>query len=146
MERVISLLKVIADNIEQGGGGDLPEEFNDVKKKVTDLGSEVGKVEKSAEELKKENAELKADLVELEAAALVDSEMKYGQPRVLYGAGTPQEAIVPDNWVGMDKGGCYWNGQPLFVGQVYININATSNGRYTGVRTADYGEIVWKNL
>lgn len=116
------------------------------KDDVTELGHEVGKVEKSAEELKAENAELKEDLAELEAVALVDCEVKYGQPRVLYGAGTPQEAIVPDNWVGMDKGGCYWNGQPLFVGQVYININATSNGRYTGVRNANYGDIVWKNF
>lgn len=113
---------------------------------IAELGQEVGKVEKSAEEQKKENAELREDLTELEAVALVDCEMKYGQPRVLYGAGTPQEAIVPDNWVGMDEGGCYWNGQPIFVGQVYININATSNGRYTGVRNANYGDIVWKNF
>lgn len=139
---------IFAGNVYSGATVEShPEEKRLVTKgELDELGSEVGKVAKSAEELKKESVKLKEDLAELEAVALVDCEMKYGQPRVLYGAGTPQEAIVPDNWVGMDEGGCYWNGQPLFVGQVYININATSNGRYTGVRNANYGNIVWKNF
>ena len=59
-----------------------------------------------------------------------------GQPPILYGEGTPQESIVPLNWIQFDpvtNTGYNWNGTPSALGQTYINISATSNGRYTAV-------------
>ena len=59
-----------------------------------------------------------------------------GQPPILYGEGTPQESVVPLNWKQFDpitNTGYNWNGTPSALGQVYINISATSNGRYTAV-------------
>ena len=59
-----------------------------------------------------------------------------GQPPILYGEGTPQESVVPLNWKQFDpvtNTGYNWNGTPSALGQVYINISATSNGRYTAI-------------
>ena len=59
-----------------------------------------------------------------------------GQPPILYGEDTPQESIVPLNWKQFDpitNTGYNWNGTPSALGQTYINISATSNGRYTAV-------------
>ena len=59
-----------------------------------------------------------------------------GQPPILYGEGTPQESVVPLNWKQFDpitNTGYNWNGTPSALGQTYINISATSNGRYTAV-------------
>ena len=59
-----------------------------------------------------------------------------GQPPILYGEGTPQESVVPLNWKQFDpvtNTGYNWTGTPLALGQVYINISATSNGRYTAI-------------
>ena len=59
-----------------------------------------------------------------------------GQPPILYGEGTPQESIVPLNWKQFDpvtNTGYNWTGTPSALGQTYINISATSNGRYTAV-------------
>ena len=67
-----------------------------------------------------------------------------GQPMKLFGAGTPQEAVVPDNWIGLDKGGFAWNGQPSMLGQEYINTAATSGGHYTAVRDGEYN-LKWIN-
>lgn len=67
-----------------------------------------------------------------------------GQPMKLFGAGTPQEAVVPDNWIGLDKGGFAWNGQPSMLGQEYINTAVTSGGHYTAVRDGEYN-LKWIN-
>ena len=71
-----------------------------------------------------------------------------GQPPILFGAGTPQEAIVPDNWKQFDPEtgeGYNWNGEPSAAGQQYINTSASTGGRYIAVPSADDG-LTWKNF
>lgn len=77
-----------------------------------------------------------------------------GQPMILFGAGTPQESIVPDNWIydpANDKGYA-WTGEPSAVGQQYINTSATSGGRYIAVRSSydklstSYWTLKWLNF
>lgn len=74
-----------------------------------------------------------------------------GQPPVLYGAGEPAEAVVPDNWKQFDPAtgeGYNWNGNPSALGQRYINVSA-ANGGYTAGRkslvktSADYYVLKW---
>ena len=50
----------------------------------------------------------------------------YLYPRVLYGHGVPSASVVPDNL----PEGLPWDGVPVFIGQQYINIDATSAGLY----------------
>lgn len=59
--------------------------------------------------------------------------MLCGQPIILFGNGTPQEAIVPDNWIQFLDGGYNWTGLPSALGQVYINTAVNSGGHYTAV-------------
>ena len=71
-----------------------------------------------------------------------------GQPPILFGEGTPQEAIVPDNWKQFDPEtgeGYNWNGEPSAAGQQYINTSASTGGRYIAVPSAD-GDLTWKNF
>lgn len=71
-----------------------------------------------------------------------------GQPPILFGAGTPTEAVVPMNWKQFDPetgDGYNWNGQPSAIGQQYINTSATTGGRYIAVPSAD-GGLTWKNM
>lgn len=70
-----------------------------------------------------------------------------GQPMTLFGAGTPQESIVPSNWKQFDPvtgTGYNWNGTPSAEGQVYINTLADVNGRYTAIRSGY--NLIWKNF
>lgn len=60
--------------------------------------------------------------------------MLYGQPMKLYAAGTPAEALVPDNWTQLADGGFNWNGLPIALGQEYID--TANGGKY---------EAVWNN-
>lgn len=57
-----------------------------------------------------------------------------GQPMKLYAAGTPAEALVPDNWIGLADGGYAWIGLPTAIGQEYIDTE--NGGKY---------EAVWDN-
>lgn len=60
-----------------------------------------------------------------------------GQPPILFGAGTPKESVVPVNWRQFDPEtgeGYNWTGLPSAIGQQYINTEASSGGRYIGVR------------
>ena len=71
-----------------------------------------------------------------------------GQPPILYGVGTPQEAIVPDNWKQFDPDtgeGYQWDGTPSALGQQYINTTASTGGRYIAVSDGNYG-LSWKNF
>lgn len=47
-------------------------------------------------------------------------------PLVMLGHGVPAEANVPDNI----PDGLPWDGVPVFIGQLYINLDATSGGLY----------------
>lgn len=66
-----------------------------------------------------------------------------GQPIKLFGAGTPQEAVVPINWKQYADGGFDWNGQPSSLGQEYINTSVNSGGHYTAV--PDGYNLKWIN-
>ena len=59
--------------------------------------------------------------------------MLCGQPMILFGNGTPQESIVPINWIQFLDGGYNWTGLPSALGQTYINTAVNSGGRYTAV-------------
>lgn len=68
-----------------------------------------------------------------------------GQPMILFGAGTPQESIVPTNWKQFDPitgEGYNWNGTPSAEGQTYINTAAGANGHYTAVKSGY--DLIWK--
>lgn len=68
-----------------------------------------------------------------------------GQPMILFGAGTPQEAVVPTNWIQFNPEtgeGYNWNGTPSAEGQTYINTAADTNGRYTAVKSGY--NLIWK--
>ena len=47
-------------------------------------------------------------------------------PTVLYGHGVPSAENIPGNL----PAGLPWDGIPVFVGQIYINLDATSGGLY----------------
>ena len=71
-----------------------------------------------------------------------------GQPPILFGAGTPQEAIVPINWHQFDPEtgeGYNWNGLPSAIGQQYINTSVDTGGRYIAIPGAN-GALSWKNM
>lgn len=61
-----------------------------------------------------------------------------GQPMKLFGAGTPQESVVPTNWKQFADGGYNWNGLPSALGQEYINTSVASGGHYIAVRDGKY--------
>lgn len=70
-----------------------------------------------------------------------------GQPPILFGAGTPKEAIVPDNWNQYDPAtgeGYNWNGKPSAIGQQYIDTTAASGGRYIAARDGEW-DLKWIN-
>ena len=50
----------------------------------------------------------------------------YLYPRVLYGHGVPSASVIPNNL----PAGLPWDGVPVFIGQQYINLDATSAGLY----------------
>lgn len=68
-----------------------------------------------------------------------------GQPMILFGAGTPQESIVPTNWIQFNPEtgeGYNWNGTPSAEGQTYINTEADTNGHYTAIKSGY--DLIWK--
>ena len=70
-----------------------------------------------------------------------------GQPMILFGAGTPQESIVPTNWKQFDPmtgEGYNWNGTPSAEGQQYINTSVNTDGRYIACNAGFY--LYWKNF
>lgn len=70
-----------------------------------------------------------------------------GQPPILFGAGTPKESIVPDNWNQYDPAtgeGYNWNGKPSAIGQQYVDTTAASGGRYIAVRDGEW-DLKWIN-
>lgn len=71
-----------------------------------------------------------------------------GQPMILFGEGTPQVSVVPKNWKqydAMTDEGYNWNGNPSAIGQQYINVSASTNGRYVAVDNED-GTLSWNNF
>lgn len=77
-----------------------------------------------------------------ESADFRELPMLCGQPMKLYGNGTPQEAVVPTNWIQLADGGYDWNGIPSAIGQEYIN-TASGGGKYEAVRDGNYS-LKWQ--
>lgn len=73
--------------------------------------------------------------------------MLCGQPMTLFGAGTPQEAVVPINWKQFDpetEEGYNWIGTPSALGQQYVNTSVATGGLYIAVKDGEYG-LKWVN-
>lgn len=71
-----------------------------------------------------------------------------GQPMILFGEGTPQVSVVPKNWKQYDPAtgeGYDWNGLPSAIGQQYINLSASTNGRYIAMDNGE-GKLTWENF
>lgn len=83
-------------------------------------------------QIEAEQGSIKEEIVDIAKPVTFSSiPMLCGQPMILFGNGTPQEAIVPDNWIQFLDGGYNWTGLPSALGQVYINTAVISGGRYT---------------
>ena len=54
---------------------------------------------------------------------------KYLYPTILRGHGVPAANTIPDN---LPKG-LPWDGVPVFIGQIYINLDASSSGLYYAI-------------
>ena len=70
-----------------------------------------------------------------------------GQPPILFGAGTPKESVVPDNWNQYDPqtgDGYNWNGKPSALGQQYVDTTTASGGRYVAARNGEW-DLKWIN-
>nr|DAE42673.1 MAG TPA: hypothetical protein [Caudoviricetes sp.] len=70
-----------------------------------------------------------------------------GQPPILFGAGTPRETVVPENWNQYDPAtgeGYNWNGKPSAIGQQYVDTTAASGGRYIAARNGEW-DLKWIN-
>lgn len=70
-----------------------------------------------------------------------------GQPPILFGAGTPKETVVPENWNQYDPAtgeGYNWNGKPSAIGQQYVDTTAASGGRYIAARNGEW-DLKWIN-
>lgn len=76
--------------------------------------------------------------------------MMGGQPAILFGAGTPQEAIVPINWIQYDPvtdTGFNWVGLPIKIGQIYINTSVTGGGcEHIAVPDTTSNRLKWVNV
>ena len=100
-------------------------------------------------ELKEQSEDNAQSIAELTAALYdemaKDPDMKNGQPRLLFGEGTPQEAVVPTNWRQLSDGGYNWIGRPAFVGQRYINTAVTTGGEYVGYLDSGF-ELQWRTI
>ena len=70
-----------------------------------------------------------------------------GQPPIIFGAGTPKETVVPENWNQYDPAtgeGYNWNGKPSAIGQQYVDTTAASGGRYIAARNGEW-DLKWIN-
>ena len=123
---------------------------NKYTQNIPDTLSQIAAVRmKQAEENIEANAEEIAALAETatspaEGADFYELPKLMGQPMKLFGNGTPQEAIVPDNWIQLADGGYNWNGVPSAIGQEYINTAVASGGHYIAVRDSNMG-LKWVN-
>ena len=103
------------------------------------------------EEVESVGADKDALIQDMEQAVLLERKgynsipLLCGQPMILFGAGTPQESIVPTNWIQFNPEtgeGYNWNGTPSAEGQTYIDTSADANGHYTAVKSGY--NLIWK--
>lgn len=85
-------------------------------------------------QIEAEQDSIQEEIVDIAKPATFSSiPMLCGQPMILFGNGTPQESIVPINWIQFLDGGYNWTGLPSALGQTYINTAVNSGGHYTAV-------------
>ena len=95
-------------------------------------------------------ANTRADIREAEGVEVTSRDyselpMLCSQPPILYGNGTPAEAVVPTNWIQLADGGYNWNGLPSAIGQQYFNTaEGATNRLYTAVSNGN-GSLAWQN-
>lgn len=70
-----------------------------------------------------------------------DIPMVCDKPLILYGSGVPSADVVPDNWNKTTMG--EWTGVPTFIGQHYINVDASEGGEYYARGTSSVSD--WRN-
>ena len=70
-----------------------------------------------------------------------DIPMVCDKPFILYGSGVPSADVVPDNWDKTTMG--EWTGVPTFIGQHYINVDASEGGEYYARGTSSVSD--WRN-
>ena len=70
-----------------------------------------------------------------------DIPMVCDKPLILYGSGVPSADVVPDNWDKTTMG--EWTGVPTFIGQHYINVDASEGGEYYARGTSSVSD--WRN-
>ena len=117
--------------------------------------SDAETAQSTADNAKAEAESVRADkdalIQDMEQAVIIERKgynsipLLCGQPMILFGAGTPQESIVPTNWIQFNPEtgeGYNWNGTPSAEGQTYINTAADTNGHYTAVKIGY--NLIWK--
>lgn len=117
----------------------IPDAIYGLLGKVKDVEGDVASLESRMDDAEEEvNALQEPDYHDINQAKLC------GQPMKLFGAGTPQESVVPDNWIQLADGGYDWNGAPSAIGQEYINTAVANGGHYIAVRDSNMG-LKWYN-
>lgn len=117
----------------------IPDAIYGLLGKVKDVEGDVASLDSRMDDAEEEvNALQEPDYHDINQAKLC------GQPMKLFGAGTPQESVVPDNWIQLADGGYDWNGTPSAIGQEYINTAVASGGHYIAVRDSNMG-LKWYN-
>lgn len=107
--------------------------------------TQVGEVDTTAEESLDANMENVAQAVGNVGTVVDTLEYRIGQyPQTLLGHGTPSASVRPIN-LGNDKNTGFplpWLGTPEFVGQMYVDIDASNGGLYYAIPVYDtYGNI-----
>lgn len=80
--------------------------------------------------------------VKCESISSKDIPMVCGKPMILYGHGVPSASTVPANWDKDTMG--EWTGVPTFIGQHYINVDASSAGEYYAKGTSSVSDWINK--
>lgn len=130
---------------------DLVSAINELVGKVGSAADDVASLQSGLSSVKTAASTNRADLDRTMARVASPDDralpLLCGQPPILFGAGTPREAIVPDNWNQYDPttgGGYNWNGKPSAIGQQYIDTTAASGGRYIAARDGEW-DLKWIN-
>lgn len=130
---------------------DLVSAINELAGKVGSAADDVASLQSGLSSVETATSTNRADLDRTmsQVASPDDSALPLlcGQPPILFGAGTPKEAIVPDNWNQYDPEtgeGYNWNGKPSAIGQQYIDTTAASGGRYIAARDGEW-DLKWIN-
>jgi hypothetical protein len=118
---------------------------------VANICTQVGEVDTAAEENLTANMENVAQTVGNVGTVVDTLEYRIGQyPQTLLGHGTPSASVRPVN-LGVDNDGfpLPWFGTPEFVGQQYIDIDASNGGLYYAVPSFDMdgniSSLKWAN-